>query len=176
MTVSLAHPPQPLVKPEKAQLQWRQKAGRLWKRKTSSWLHVQLCKGKGSSLINGPVHICQQHSERFWAMSTQVQPFSKLEREWQWLHGPPLSSLILGSHLPPPHDWKPSLPSGNKKEEDLGGKSRLLRILFRRPPQGWRSSGLWGAGPPLEVAVAPWGHLKKKTMLDSQHLEIVFAL
>lgn len=107
MTVFLAHPPQPLVKPEKAQLQWRQKAGRLWKRKTSSWLHVQLCKGKGSSLRNGPVHKCQQHSERFWAISTQVQPFSKLEREdsgymvhlchlWFWVpisHHPMTESL-----------------------------------------------------------------------------------
>lgn len=75
------------------------------------------------------------------AMTVQVQPFTKLERiivAAQFASVGSDSGFPVHCHSMTEEETSASLAAGSKKGADPGGKSRLLRVLFRRAPQGWK--------------------------------------
>lgn len=115
-------------------------------------------------------------------MAIPVQAFAELERRQDSVRtGPPLLALTLRSPDPlQPHtgeEINALLLSHGKKEADPGRKSRLLRVLFRRPSQEWGvlkptvyKTSLGSSCGPLEKPK------EDRQCLSHNILRVVFAL
>ena len=109
-------------------------------RQASSWLHVQLGRGKILPLGNASVSNSTILIQTLKRNSSYDQPGPALQQigkktiviaqihiHWLWLqdcHNHPMTK----------EETKVSLLSGSRKEAEPREKSRLLRIIFRIPP------------------------------------------
>ena len=140
-------------------------------RQASSWLQVQLWRGKIFPLENTSVNnsaTVMQTLKKTLAMTIQVQPLAKFKRRQQQLH----KSTSVGSdcRVATTIPWPKRKPipyccQAAKKEAEPGENSRLLKILFRIPLQIWKV---------IRSAVHWTSCGSSQTMFDSLHLWELF--